>query len=84
MTTNLPPTGRVTIGPGIVEGGRGPEFKSVVPTPEHQEGEGCSGPVDIKKPILRRRVAPSRNDEGMGWGKKRAVSGENMKALMEQ
>lgn len=80
MTTKLPPTGRATIGPGIVEDGTGPEFRSVVPTPEHQEGEGCSGPVDIEKPILRRRVAPSRNDEGLGWRKKGLFLGRTMKA----
>lgn len=40
--------------------------------------------MDIEKPILRRRVAPSRNDEGLGWGKKGLFLGRTVKALVKQ
>lgn len=40
--------------------------------------------MDIAKPILRRRVAPSRNDEGLGWGKKGLFLGRTVKALVKQ
>lgn len=40
--------------------------------------------MDIEKPTLRRRLAPSRNDEGLGWGKKGLFLGRKMKALMKQ
>lgn len=84
-TTEQLPAGRATTGPGIVEGGRGPGSRSVVPTPEHQEGEGCSGPVDVEKPISsRKRVAPSRSGEGLGWGREGMFLGRTMKALVEQ
>lgn len=85
VTTEQLPAGRATTGPGIVGGGRGPESRSVVPTPEHQEGEECSGPVDDEKPIsLRRRVAPSRSGEGLGWGREGLFLGRTVKALVEQ
>lgn len=84
-TTEQLPAGRATTGPGIAGGGRDPGSKSMVPTPEHQEGEGCSGPVDVKKPIsLRRRAAPSRSGEGLGWGRGGPFLGRTVKALVEQ
>lgn len=59
---------KATTGPGIGGGGKGQECRIVAPTTEHQEGEGCSGPVDVEKPILwRRRAVPSRRGEGLGW-----------------
>lgn len=84
-TTEQLPAGRATTGPGIVGGGRSLESRSVAPTPERQEGEGCSGPLDDEKPIsLRRRVAPSRSGEGLGWGREGLFLGRAMKALVEQ
>lgn len=85
VTTEQLPAGRATTGPGIAGGGRDPGSRSVVPTPEHQEGEGCSGPVDVKKPMsLRKRAAPSRSGEGLGWGREGLFRGRTVKALVEQ
>lgn len=55
----------------------------MAPTTEHQEGEGCSGPVDVEKPILwRRRAVPSRRGEGLGW--EGLLITRMAKALVEQ
>lgn len=40
--------------------------------------------MDVKNPLLRRRVAPSRSGEGLGWGREGLFLERTVKALEER